>query len=158
LIKDLIMTSPRRPTFIPSLAYRDNRAALQWLEKAFGFQPSEVLTDAQGNIMHAEMSYGDGVVMIGGEWADWTRSPTTLGGKNTQRVHVRVERGIDEHCERARQAGAKIVMEPADQFYGERTYIAADPEGHYWTFSQTVRAVSKEEMEKATGFKFGALT
>jgi len=148
------LASPR-PSFIPSLAYKDNRAALDWLQKAFGFETSEVLTDAEGNIVHAEMSHGDGVVMIGGEWADWTRSPASLGGKNTQRVHVRIDRGLDEHCARARQAGAKIVMEPADQFYGDRTYIAADPEGHYWTFSQPVREVSREEMEKATGLKFG---
>jgi uncharacterized glyoxalase superfamily protein PhnB len=154
------MTSPTspRPYFIPSLAYKDNRAALAWLQKAFGFEPSEVLSDAKGNIVHAEMTHGDGVVMIGGEWADWTRSPASLGGKNTQRVHVRLERGIDEHCARARQAGAKIVMEPADQFYGDRSYIATDLEGHYWTFSQAIREVSREEMEKATGFKFGRLS
>ena len=153
------MTSaiPARPAFIPSLAYKDNRAALKWLQKAFGFEPSEVLTDAQGNIAHAEMTHGDGVVMIGNEWADWTRSPASLGGKNTQRVHVRIERGIDEHCARARQAGAKILMEPADQFYGDRTYIAADLEGHYWTFSQPVRDVSKAEMESASGLKFEPL-
>ena len=151
------MTHPAspRPAFIPALAYKDNRAALDWLQKAFGFEISEILTDAQGKIVHAEMSHGDGVVMIGGEWADWTRSPASLGGKNTQRIHVRIERGIDEHCARARQAGAKIVMEPADQFYGDRTYLAADLEGHHWTFSQAVREVSREEMEKATGFKFG---
>jgi uncharacterized glyoxalase superfamily protein PhnB len=148
------MTASSRPSFIPSLAYRDNRAALAWLESAFGFEPSEVLTDAQGNIVHAEMSHGDGVVMIGGEWADWTRSPASLGGKNTQRVHVRLDHGIDVHCARARQAGARIVMEPADQFYGDRTYVAADLEGHYWTFSQPVRSVSREEMERATGFTF----
>ena len=143
-----------RPAFIPSLAYRDNRAALRWLESAFGFEPSEVLTDAEGNIVHAEMTHEDGVVMIGSEWADWTRSPASLGGKNTQRVHVRIGRGIDEHCARARQAGARIVMEPADQFYGDRTYIAADLEGHYWSFAQPVRQVTNEEMERATGFKF----
>jgi uncharacterized glyoxalase superfamily protein PhnB len=150
------MTRPAspRPSFIPSLAYKDNRAALDWLQKAFGFETSEVLTDAAGNIVHAEMSYGDGIVMIGGEWADWTRSPATLGGKNTQRVHVRIDRGIDEHCAHARLAGAKIVMEPTDQFYGDRTYVATDLEGHYWTFAQTVREVSREDMEKATGFKF----
>ena len=146
-----------RPSFIPSLAYKDNRAALAWLQKAFGFEPSEVLTDAEGNIVHAEMTYGDGVVMIGTEWADWTRSPTSMGGKNTQRVHVRIERGIDEHYARARQAGAKIVMEPADQFYGDRTYVATDLEGHYWTFAQPVRDVSRQEMENATGFKFERL-
>jgi uncharacterized glyoxalase superfamily protein PhnB len=151
-------STPRRPVFIPSLAYKDNRAALKWLETAFGFEPSEVLTDAEGNIVHAEMTHEDGVVMIGSEWADWTRSPASLGGKNTQRVHVRIERGIDEHCARARQGGAKIVKELADEFYGDRTYIAADLEGHYWTFSQPVRNVSKEEMEGATGFKFNKLT
>jgi uncharacterized glyoxalase superfamily protein PhnB len=107
-------STPRRPTFIPSLAYKDNRAALKWLKSAFDFEVSELLTDAQGHIVHAEMIHNDGVVMVGGEWADWTRSPVSLGGKNTQRVHVRIEGGIDEHCARARQAGARIVMEPAD--------------------------------------------
>jgi uncharacterized glyoxalase superfamily protein PhnB len=147
-----------RPAFIPSVVYRDNRAALQWLEQAFGFEPSEILTDAEGKIVHAEMTYGDGVVMIGSEWADWTRSPASLGGKNTQRIHVRIQRGIDEHCARARQAGAKILMEPADQFYGDRTYIATDPEGHNWSFAQPVRDVSVREMENATGFKFERLS
>src|SRR5580700_3276372 len=153
------MTSatPRRPSFIPSLAYKDNRAALKWLQSAFGFEPSEVLTDAEGNIAHAEMTHGDGVVMIGTEWADWTRSLASQGGKNTQRVHVRIERGIDEHCARARRAGATIVKEPDDQFYGDRTYIAANLEGHYWTFAQPVRDVSTEEMEQASGFKFERL-
>ena len=146
-----------RPSFIPSLAYKDNRAALRWLQKAFGFEPSEVLIDAEGNIVHAEMTYGDGVVMIGTEWKDWTRSPASMGGKNTQRVHVRIERGIDEHYARALQAGAKTVMEPTDQFYGDRTYVVTDLEGHYWTFAQSVRDVSRQEMEKATGFKFERL-
>ncbi len=150
------MTSPplRRPAFIPSLIYRDNAAALAWLEAAFGFEPSMILTDAAGHIVHAEMSFGEGVVMIGNEWADWTRSPASVQGKNTQRVHVHLERGIDEHCARARAAGARIVMEPADQFYGDRTYIAADLDGHHWTFAQPVRQVSWQDMEAASGFRF----
>ena len=146
--------APRRPGFIPSLSYRDHHAALAWLQAAFGFEPSMILTDTAGNIVHAEMSFGDGVVMIGGEWADWTRSPASLQGRNTQRVHVLLERGIDEHCAHARAAGARIVMEPADQFYGDRTYIAADPEGHHWTFAQPVRQVSWQDMEVASGFRF----
>lgn len=87
------------------------------------------------------MTYDGGVVMIGSEWADWTRSPTSLGGKNTQRVHVLIQRDIDDHCARAKRAGAKIVMEPADQFYGHRTYVATDLEGHYWSFAQPVRNI-----------------
>ncbi len=151
-------SAPQRPSFIPSLIYQDNRAALKWLQNAFGFEASEVLTDAKGNIAHAEMSHGDGVIMIGNEWTDWAKSPASVGGKNTQRVHVRLERGIDEHCARARQAGATIEKEPADQFYGERSYIAVDLEGHHWTFSQPIKHVSKEEMEQATGLKFKPLT
>jgi uncharacterized glyoxalase superfamily protein PhnB len=129
-----------RPAFIPSIIYKDNRAALKWLQNAFGFEPSEILTAANGDIVHAEMSHGDGVIMIGSEYAEWTRSPASIGGKNTQRVHVRLGHGIDEHCARARQAGAKIATEPADQFYGDRTYMAVDHEGHHWTFSQPVKS------------------
>jgi uncharacterized glyoxalase superfamily protein PhnB len=149
---------PHRPAFISSIIYKDNRAALEWLQSAFGFEASEVLTAANGDIVHAEMSHGDGVVMISSEFAEWAASPASVGGKNTQRVHVRLERGVDEHCARARQAGAKIAMEPADQFYGDRTYMAVDFEGHHWTFSQPVKLVSKDEIEKATGFKHTALT
>ena len=148
---------PRRPAFISSVVYTDNRAALAWLQRAFGFDASEVLVDSRDNIVHAEMSHGDGVVMIGGEFADWTRSPASIGGTNTQRIHVRIEKDIDAHCERARQAGATIVMEPQDQFYGERSYVAIDLDGHRWTFSQPVRHVTSQEMEQATGFKYKKL-
>jgi uncharacterized glyoxalase superfamily protein PhnB len=151
-------TAPHRPAFISSIIYKDNGAALKWLQDAFDFEASEVLTAANGDIVHAEMTHGDGVIMIGSEFAEWTKSPASLGGKNTQRVHVRLERGIDEHCARARQAGAKIVMEPADQFYGDRAYMAVDLEGHHWTFAQPIRYASKEEMEKASGFKHTTLT
>jgi uncharacterized glyoxalase superfamily protein PhnB len=149
---------PRRPAFIPSIVYKDNRAALKWLQNAFGFEASEVLTAANGEIAHAEMSHGDGVIMIGNEFAEWSKSPASIGGSNTQRIHVRLERGIDEHCARARKNGAKIAMSPADQFYGDRTYMAVDLEGHHWTFAQSIRHVSKEEMEKASGLKFKTLT
>ena len=64
--------------------------------------------------------------------------------------------GLDAHCARAREAGAVILQEPIDQFYGDRTYRARDPEGHVWTFGQTVRQVSREEAEKASGFKIDA--
>src|SRR5580704_5530962 len=148
---------PRRPAFIPSVVYKDNRAALKWLQKAFGFEPSMVLTDSQDNIVHAEMSFGDGVVMIGSEYFSWTKSPTAVGGVNTQRIHVRLDKGIDEHCAHAREAGATIVMDLADQFYGDRTYMAMDPEGHHWTFAQAVKTVTTADMEQATGFKYKPL-
>lgn len=144
-----------RAVFTPSVAYRDPLAALDWLERAFGFTRTMVITDDQGRVAHAEMSFqGRGLVMIGGDdWADFIASPAATGGRNTQRIHVQMADGLDAHCERARAAGAEIVREPEDQFYGDRTYLARDPEGHVWTFSQSVRRVSREEAEAASGLK-----
>jgi uncharacterized glyoxalase superfamily protein PhnB len=143
----------RRPTFGPSVYYKDPFAALDWLEEAFGFERSMVITDADGQLGHSEMKFGDGYIMIGREWADHTASPASLGGKNTQGIHVQLPNGIDAHCARARAAGAMILREPQDQFYGDRVYSAKDPEGHVWSFGQTVRHVTREEAEKASGLK-----
>ena len=147
-----------RPTFVPAVFYKDGLAALKWLEKAFGFEVTTLVTDAEGRLAHSEMSFRGGAVGVGGEWESpdivgpaRMRSPETVEGINTQFVRINLEEGLDEHCERARAAGARIVDEPTDQFYGARTYRALDPEGHVWNFSQEVRVVSVEEMEKATG-------
>jgi uncharacterized glyoxalase superfamily protein PhnB len=150
------MTAPahdNRPTLIPSVIYKDNRAALEWLRDAFGFEVSHLLLDSNGNVVHAEMTHDDGIVMISNEWVEWAKSPASIGGKNTQRIHVHLKSGIDEHCEHARKAGAKIVMEPQDQFYGDRTYVAQDHEGHHWTFAQTVRVVPWDEMGESMGLR-----
>ncbi len=141
----------KRPSIGPSVFYKDPKAALEWLERAFGFKTTMVITDSDGNLGHSEMKFGDGYIMVGAEWADHVASPRSVGGKNTQSIHVQLDHGIDAHCERARAAGAVIAQEPADQFYGDRTYRAVDPEGHEWTFGQTVRRVTREEAEKASG-------
>ena len=145
-----------RPAFIPSVFYKDRRAALDWLEKAFGFEVSYLLVDSNDNVAHAEMSFGDGVVMIAGEFIEWSKSPLSVGGANTQRIFVHLEDGVDQHCERARKAGAKIVMAPNDTFYGERSYMAEDHEGHHWTFSQPVKQATDADLAKA-GFKMKTL-
>jgi uncharacterized glyoxalase superfamily protein PhnB len=138
-----------RPSVIPALSYRDPKPMLDWLERAFGFERHMVITDADGGVAHAEMRFGDGLVMVGSEWSDDHRSPASQGGKNTQSVHVHVTDDIDAHCERARAAGANILMEPETQFYGDRTYRARDPEGHIWTFGQTVELKQPEEWDAA---------
>jgi len=144
-----------RAVFTPSVNYRDPNAALDWLERVFGFERFMVLSDDQGRVAHAEMSFqGRGQVMVGGDdWADYVASPAATGGRNTQRVHVLMADGLDAHCERARAAGAEILREPEDQFYGDRTYVARDLEGHVWAFAQPIRKVGREEAEAASGLK-----
>lgn len=142
-----------RSSLTPAVFYKDPSAAIEWLEKAFGFERVMVITDKDGNLVHTELRFGRDLLMVGSEWADFVASPSSVGGKNTQFVHVQVVSDIDGHCRRARAAGAEILQEPADQFYGDRTYRARDLEGHVWTFAQPVRAVSREEAEKETGLK-----
>ncbi|MFN3524196.1 MAG: VOC family protein [Phenylobacterium sp.] len=153
----------RKPIFTPTVFYRDPRAALDWLARAFGFEVSVLLTDAAGNIGHAEMSFRGGHVGVAGEWAGpqlggaAMRSPASLGGAGSQFLWVELEDGLDAHCERARLAGARIVQAPEEQFYGARTYRALDQEGHVWCFRQEVRSVSQTEMEAASGLKANVL-
>jgi uncharacterized glyoxalase superfamily protein PhnB len=144
--------------FTPCVFYRDPKAALAWLEIAFGFETSLLVTDDAGGVAHAEMSFGDGRVGVGGEWSSPAllrpaamRSPASLGGQGTQFVRVALEEGIDAHCIRAEAAGARIVQRPADQFYGARVYRALDLEGHVWNFDQTIEEVPVIEMEAASG-------
>ena len=131
--------------------YQDPWAALDWLEAAFGFARSMVVSDAERRLVHAEMWFGDSYVIVDSEWADYVASPASVSGKNTQSVYVRLKDSIDAHCEQARAAGADIIQEPTDQFYGERQYRARDPEGHVWTFTQTIRSVPREEAERLGG-------
>lgn len=142
-----------RNSLTSALCYRDPKAALKALEAAFGFEVVMIIEDDQGNLVHSEMRCGDSLIMIGGEWTADHQSPASIGGRNTQSVHVHVAQDIDGHCQRARAAGFEILMEPADQFYGDRTYRCRDPEGHYWTVGQSVRAVSREDAEAASGLK-----
>ena len=144
---------PRGKGLSSAVSYQDSKAAFRWLEEAFGFEPLMVILDENERIAHSEMSYGNSVVMVGNEWSADHKSPKSLGGKNTQTVHVQLDRGedIDAHCERARKAGAEILQPPDTQFYGDRTYRARDPEGHIWTFGVTLQEMTPEEWDKAAG-------
>jgi uncharacterized glyoxalase superfamily protein PhnB len=147
------MADDWRPNLISAICYRDPRAALKFLEAAFGFELFMLIEDADQNVVHSEMRFGNAAIMVGGEWSDDTRSPASVGRKNTQTVHLHIDTDVDAHAERARAAGMEIIMAPETQFYGDRTYRCRDPEGHIWTVGQSVKQVSREEAEQATGLK-----
>jgi len=145
------MAEFKRPSLTSGVYYQDPRAALKWLEEAFGFEPVMVVINEDGTLGHSEMRFGDGLIYVGREWDENHQSPASLGGKNTQSIHLQVESGLDALFERARHAGAKVLREPADQFYGDRSAMVADPEGHVWSFGQTITDMSFDEMAKAGG-------
>jgi uncharacterized glyoxalase superfamily protein PhnB len=138
------------PRVFPTVYYRDKRAALDWLSNAFGFETSMVVTNADGLLGHCEMTFAGAVINIESEWTDWTRSPASLDGANTHSIGFHVD-DVDSHHARAVAAGARILSPLTDQFYGWRSYVALDPEGHAWRFSRVVRRMSHEEMEAASG-------
>lgn len=135
------MPKPNRsipsPTVIPVLNYPDVRAAVAWLDAAFGFTERVRI----GEDHRAQLAFGDGAMIVADVSND--RRPPQPGEK-THSVVVRVD-DVDAHCERARRHGARITMEPRDFEYGERQYSVEDLAGHTWTFSQTLADVAPEE-------------
>lgn len=124
-------------TVIPVLIYPHVREAVGWLGAAFGFVERVRI----GENHRAQLSFGDGAVIIG-DVRHERRPPRP--GEVTHSVMVRVE-DARSHCERAREHGARIVVEPTDFEYGERQYTAEDHAGHQWTFSETLADVAPEE-------------
>lgn len=133
-----------RPPLTPVLFYRDPKAALAFLEQAFGFETELVVEDGAGGVIHSETWLGGGQLMVAGPPRELWVTPIEQDGRRTGAVHVQLTGGIDALCERARAAGATIEREPADQPYGDRIWTCLDLEGHSWSFGQTLAASAHE--------------
>lgn len=140
------------PRISASVYYRDPASMIDWLCRAYGFEVRIKVQGEGGSIVHSELTYGEGLIMVGGERADGSarwgvhmRSPLSAQC-NTQGLMVYVD-DVDAHCTQARAAGAKIVDEPTlhdygDEYWADRSYGTLDPEGHLWWFSQRIRSAS----------------
>ncbi len=131
---------PPKPSLAPYLFYEDVAKAAQFLETAFGFRRTFESADPRGGLAHAQLAHDDGLVMLGhaGE-----------GGLNLVRradqlpklhagIYVFVN-DVDAHCARAKACGAKVLLEPGDQPWGDRMYCAVDPEGQFWMFAKRLQ-------------------
>ena len=135
---------PGWPRASSSLFYEDAPAAIEFLQRAFGFEVRLRVDGPGGVIEHAELVYGDGLVMVSTAGRrPWAASPRQLGGRSTQSMFLYVD-DVDAHFDRARAAGAEVDGPPEDHDYGagywcDRTYGCADLEGHRWWFARRVR-------------------
>lgn len=124
-------------TIIPGLRYQDAPAAIEWLCRAFGFEKHLVVPGENGTIAHAQLTFGNGMIMLGSprddEYGKLVKPPRDLGGVGSQSPYVIVE-DADVHYRRAVAAGAKIVIDIKDEDYGGRGYTCRDPEGNVWSF------------------------
>jgi uncharacterized glyoxalase superfamily protein PhnB len=124
-------------TMISAMRYDDPAAAVDWLCRVFGFKPHAVYKDDAGNVVHAELSFGNGMIMLGpnidSPFGRYMTMPKDAGGRCTQTVYVIVD-DVDAHHAHASAAGADVIMPLRDESYGGREYSCRDPEGHVWTF------------------------
>lgn len=139
------------PRVSSSLFYADAERAIAFLVDAFGFEVRLKVQGEAGRIEHAELTYGDGLVMVGsagrgghgGPEKENATSPQALGGRYTQALAVFVD-DVDAHAAHAEAQGARIVRPLETSDYGEdywvdRTYGCLDPEGHLFWFMQRLR-------------------
>lgn len=115
--------------------YRNAPEAIEWLCRVFGFEKRAVHAGAGNTILHAELTLGGGMIMLGSvnEKAPQRlmKLPSELGGAQTRGVNLIVEDADDVYT-RAKAAGARIVEDIEDKPYGGRGFACLDPEGHIW--------------------------
>jgi uncharacterized glyoxalase superfamily protein PhnB len=125
-------------TVFPTMRYRDASKAADWLCEAFGFEPKAVYKAEDGSVAHAELTYGNGLIMFGQERDDSAYS----SAPGTASIYVVVE-DADAHYKQAKAAGAVIEFELADRDYGSREYGARDFEGNMWSFGTYKTALAE---------------
>lgn len=126
-------------TVTPYLIIEGVPKLIDFMKTVFGAEEMERFEDKEGGVMHAEVRIGDSIIMMGGATKEWKAIPAAL--------HIYVK-DADTTYQRALQAGATSVMEPSDQFYGDRSGGVKDPFGNTWFISTHIEDVTLEEMHK----------
>jgi uncharacterized glyoxalase superfamily protein PhnB len=126
-----------KSTIIPALRYRDAPAAIEWLCQAFGFEKNAVYANEDGTIAHAQLTFGNGMIMLGSvvsgtPYSKLIRQPEDLGGAETQTPCLIVS-DCDAIYKTAKEAGAVMVMDLEEKDYGGKAFTCRDPEGHIWS-------------------------
>ena len=129
------------------MTVHDAKEAIAFYAKAFGATEAFRLTEPSGRIGHAEIQIGDSVLMLNDEYPDFgARSPAAIGGSPVA-FHIQVP-DADKAVDRAVKAGATLMREVQDQFYGDRSGMVACPFGYRWFLAAPKEVVTPAEMQK----------
>jgi len=131
----------------PYLRVRDANAAIEFYKKAFGAVEEFRLTEPCGRVGHAQLKFGAATVMVSDEYPEYGIHGPKDSVPTGSSVHLHVD-DVDAMTQQAIAAGAKLVMEPKDQFYGERSSKVLDPFGHEWLLGSHIEDVTPEEMQR----------
>jgi PhnB protein len=131
----------------PHLTVRNAEQALEFYKNAFGAEVLHVAHMPDGKVMHASLRIGDSMLMLNDEFPDYgTLSPLSTGGSAVT-IHIYTD-NVDAAFNRAVSAGAQVKMPLADQFWGDRYGVVADPFGHKWSLGAHIKDMSPEEMQR----------
>lgn len=125
-------------TVCPYLLVNDVQAQIQFLAHVFGAETRDKMKDSDDSIIHAEMRIGNTVIMIGKGEKD---------NPSLQSMCYVFVKDCDKTFERALKHGAETIVEPADQFYGNREAGVQDPQGNQWWMAQPIESLSSEEIQ-----------
>lgn len=133
---------------VPALSYDDASAMIEFLCRAFGFEQRFRLDMPDGSVGHASLTMDGAEITLASAYPEGgLGGPASLPHLHASMM-VYVE-DVDAHFARAQSEGARILQEPEDQFYGDRVYRAADPEGGHWWFHERLSEVSAADMQAA---------
>lgn len=131
----------------PYLCIDGAAQAIDFYKKAFGATELFRMTRPDGRVGHAEISIGDSRIMLADEYPDMDfHSPKHYGGSPIG-IHLYVE-DVDATVNKALAAGAHLLKQVSDQFYGDRNGAVTDPYGHRWYVSTHIEDLSPEEIER----------
>lgn len=141
-----------RRAVVPHIMVDDAVAAIEFYRRAFGAREDVRIDAPGGGVLHAEISIGGSVLMLGDAGAAEAGSgsfapPPVLGGGTSVMLHVFVP-DVDALAERAAAAGAEVLQPPTDMFHGDRTVILKDPSGHLWVFLTHLEDLSAQELAR----------
>lgn len=139
------------PAVIPHLCVDNAAAAIDFYVKAFGATELGRVPGPDGRIIHAAVTINGSTVMLNDDFPEFdngkSQTPKAFGGTPVT-IHLTVT-DVDAKFARAVEAGAEVIMELADQFWGDRYGMVRDPFGHQWSLGQPVREVGMDEIEEA---------
>ncbi|MBM4378983.1 MAG: VOC family protein [Deltaproteobacteria bacterium] len=140
----------RRQSITPHLTVSDIPKAAKFYEAAFGFSPKTMLPGRSGKIMHGQLTLENGTMLMLGPESEERgfRSPKTAGITSPVSLYL-VVRDVDAQHQKAVAAGARELLAPNDQFFGARTSLVLDPDGHQWMLSEEKEELSPEELQAA---------
>jgi uncharacterized glyoxalase superfamily protein PhnB len=125
-----------KSTVIPGLRYRNAKTMIDWLCKAFGFEKQVVYAGPDGVVMHSQLTFGNGMIMVGSvanvtPVSNLLKQPDEIGGAETQSSYLVVS-DIDAFYASAKLGGAKMLIDLDEKEHGGKAFTCSDPEGHIW--------------------------